>query len=419
MGFLEIASSMDWEHESYPQYEDFIGLPLFAVFFPILRFLLDRFVFEWVGRRLVFGKGMEVVENESNERKKKIRKFKESAWKCVYFLSAEILALSVTYNEPWFTKTKHFWEGPGNQTWPKQKYKLKLKGLYMYTGGFYVYSIFALILWEMRRSDFWVSMGHHVVSSTLIILSYILRFGRVGSMVLALHDATDVFLEIGKMSKYSGAEALASCSFVMFVLLWIILRLIYYPFWILWSTSYELIEYLDKETLRVEGPIYYYVFNTLLFYLLVLHVYWWVLMFRMLVAQIKAGGAVSDDVRSGKLILTTTYPIRRMKIHTRTEVEKVRDRYTMEVGTLFSTASAIARSWLLFLSIDSRIQWEFQFVNGGPTPTSDPPVEAGRVEHMAAPQPSDLVSGLNPTQTHRTFSVAIGIGEAHSIPHSV
>ncbi|XP_047967541.1 ASC1-like protein isoform X2 [Salvia hispanica] len=241
---------------------------------------------------------MEVVENESNERKKKIRKFKESAWKCVYFLSAEILALSVTYNEPWFTKTKHFWEGPGNQTWPKQKYKLKLKGLYMYTGGFYVYSIFALIFWEMRRSDFWVSMGHHVVSSTLIVLSYILRFGRVGSMVLALHDATDVFLEIGKMSKYSGAEALASCSFVMFVLLWIILRLIYYPFWILWSTSYELIEYLDKETLKGEGPIYYYVFNTLLFYLLVLHVYWWVLMFRMLVAQIKAGGAVSDDVRS-------------------------------------------------------------------------------------------------------------------------
>ncbi|XP_042025290.1 ASC1-like protein [Salvia splendens] len=298
MGFLEIASSMDWELESYSQYEDFIVLPLFAVFFPILRFLLDRFVFEWVGRRLVFGKGMEVVENESDERKKKIRKFKESAWKCVYFLSAEILALSVTYNEPWFTKTKHFWEGPGNQTWPKQKYKLKLKGLYMYTGGFYVYSIFALIFWEMRRSDFWVSMGHHVVSSTLIILSYILRFGRVGSMVLALHDATDVFLEIGKMSKYSGAEALASCSFVMFVLLWIILRLIYYPFWILWSTSYELIEYLDKETLKGEGPIYYYVFNTLLFYLLVLHVYWWVLMFRMLVAQIKAGGAVSDDVRS-------------------------------------------------------------------------------------------------------------------------
>lgn len=63
--------------------------------------------------------------------------------------------------------------------------------------------------------------------------------------------------------------------------------------------SYELIEYIHKEEMKVEGPIYYYIFNTLLFYLLVLHIYWWILMFRMLVAQIKAGGTVSDDVRSG------------------------------------------------------------------------------------------------------------------------
>jgi len=64
------------------------------------------------------------------------------------------------------------------------------------------------------------------------------RFARVGSVVLALHDASDVFLEIGKMSKYSGAETMASFAFILFVLSWIILRLIYYPFWILWSTRF-------------------------------------------------------------------------------------------------------------------------------------------------------------------------------------
>ncbi|KAH6781523.1 TRAM protein [Perilla frutescens var. hirtella] len=46
MGILEIVSSMEWEQESYPQYGDFIVLPIFAFFFPIVRFLLDRFVFE-------------------------------------------------------------------------------------------------------------------------------------------------------------------------------------------------------------------------------------------------------------------------------------------------------------------------------------------------------------------------------------
>lgn len=64
------------------------------------------------------------------------------------------------------------------------------------------------------------------------------RFARVGSIVLALHDASDVFLEVGKMSKYSGAERIASFSFILFVLSWILLRLMYYPFCVLWSTRF-------------------------------------------------------------------------------------------------------------------------------------------------------------------------------------
>jgi hypothetical protein len=69
------------------------------------------------------------------------------------------------------------------------------------------------------------------------------RFARVGSVVLAIHDASDVFLEIGKMSKYSGAETTASTAFILFVLSWVILRLIYYPFWILWSTRFVLVHF--------------------------------------------------------------------------------------------------------------------------------------------------------------------------------
>ncbi|XP_009617345.1 ASC1-like protein isoform X3 [Nicotiana tomentosiformis] len=249
---------IDWEEESYPQYEDFIVLPLFALFFPTVRYFLDKFLFEKVARRLIFGKRKLVLENETDRRRKRLRKFKESAW----------------------------------------KFRSKLKALYMYAGGFYAYSLFALIFWETRRSDFGVSMSHHVATAVLIVLSYIFRFARVGSVVLALHDASDIFLEIGKMSKYSGAEGLASFSFVLFALSWIVLRLTYFPFWVLWSTSYEVIQTLDKEKHKVEGPIYYYVFNSLLYCLLVLHIYWWVLIYRMLVKQIQFRGQLSEDVRS-------------------------------------------------------------------------------------------------------------------------
>lgn len=46
MGVLEMGNYIDWEQESYPQYEDFIVLPLFALFFPTVRYFLDKFLFE-------------------------------------------------------------------------------------------------------------------------------------------------------------------------------------------------------------------------------------------------------------------------------------------------------------------------------------------------------------------------------------
>lgn len=245
----------------------------------------------------MFGKGHEKADQEVDQTRKKMRKFKESAWKCIYFLSGELLSLSVTCNEPWFTNTKYFWIGPGEHVWPDQKIKLKLKAVYMYAAGFYTYSIFALMFWETRRADFGVSMSHHVATVVLIILSYVFRFARVGAIVLAIHDASDVFLEIGKMSKYSHCDWLANVAFLLFVVSWVVLRLTYFPFWILRSTSYEVLLTLDKKKHNFEGPIYYYVFNSLLFALLVLHIYWWVLIYRMLVRQIKTRN-VGDDVRS-------------------------------------------------------------------------------------------------------------------------
>jgi len=43
---MEYAKSIQWEHESYPAYEDYIVLPLFSLFFTFVRFFLDRFVFQ-------------------------------------------------------------------------------------------------------------------------------------------------------------------------------------------------------------------------------------------------------------------------------------------------------------------------------------------------------------------------------------
>ncbi|KAJ9187345.1 hypothetical protein P3X46_002809 [Hevea brasiliensis] len=246
MGLLGTDGFINWESESYPVASDFTFVPFFALFFLSVRLFLDKYIFESLAKRLIFGNSYASVDVGKRANRKKINKFKESAWKYVYFLSAELFALYVSYREPWFTNTKYFWVGPADQIWPDQK----------------------------------------------------LKFARVGSIILALHDASDGFMEIAKISRYSGYEWISSIFFLGFVLSWTILRIIYFPFWVLWSTSYEVLLTLDMEKHMVDGPLYYYLFNTLLFSLVVFNVYWWSLMVGMVVEQIKARGRVSKDVRS-------------------------------------------------------------------------------------------------------------------------
>ncbi|CAN1311803.1 ASC1-like protein [Linum perenne] len=244
MGFL--LRSSDWESESYPSASDFLAIPCFAIFFPLLRLFLDRFLFQKLAARLILGKGYRRIDLVTREERKAITKFKESAWKFVYFFSADMLALYVTYNEPWFTDTKLFYVGPGDHVWPDLKTK----------------------------------------------------FARVGAIVLAIHDATDMFLEPAKMARYSGFESLSSVFFAVFVLVWTALRIICFPVWILRSTGTELVTILDVEKYGATGPAYYYLFNTLLICLLIVNVYWWKLMIMMVIEQIKAKGKLGDDIRS-------------------------------------------------------------------------------------------------------------------------
>jgi hypothetical protein len=111
--------------------------------------------------------------------------------------------------------------------------KLKMEVVDMYAAGLYTCSIFARLIWETRPPDFVVSMmSHHILIVVILLaLSYTFRhvlnnflsdgtipsiiyytssvtwyvlaniFAHVGSVVLPLHDARDIFLEIGKMSK--------------------------------------------------------------------------------------------------------------------------------------------------------------------------------------------------------------------------
>ncbi|KAH8498467.1 hypothetical protein Peur_073646 [Populus x canadensis] len=256
-------------------------------FFPA-RFLLDRFLFRRLAIWLLHSQARAIPSRIDEAT---IVKCLESMWKLTYYATVEICALKITCNEPWFRDTKEYFRG-----WPHQELRFPVTVFYMCECGFYIYSIAALLMWETRRKDFAVMMSHHVITVILIGYSYITRFFRIGMIILALHDASDVFLEAAKVFKYSGKELRASVFFGLFAISWLVLRLIFFPFWVIRATSYDLVKFLDLSLAR--DKLVYYVFNTMLLMLLVFHIYWWILIYSMIMRQLRNRGRVGEDIRS-------------------------------------------------------------------------------------------------------------------------
>eukprot|EP00475_Leptophrys_vorax_P014518 TRINITY_DN20831_c0_g1_i1.p1 TRINITY_DN20831_c0_g1~~TRINITY_DN20831_c0_g1_i1.p1 ORF type:complete len:320 (+),score=25.66 TRINITY_DN20831_c0_g1_i1:188-1147(+) len=298
-----------WNDESYPKPPDMPYALIFACIFPLVRYILDKSVFERLGQRFILGKSIFSKDGSTKSEKHSAEvadreallkthvKFKESCWKSAYFISSLTFALVVSYGEPWLKETKYFWIGPGSMKWPEQTMKLKLKFLYAYVGGFYTYSIFALIFWETRRKDWIVHMTHHICCVVLFIVSYMFRVARMFSITVAIHDASDVLLEFAKMSKYSNFEVCANVFFLLFAASWVVLRLWWYPRNVLYSGGVEVIPLLDKENYPLLGPRLYYFFNFSTILLFVLHSYWWILITRVIYKQFDAG-RLEGDVRS-------------------------------------------------------------------------------------------------------------------------
>ena len=59
---------------------------------------------------------------------------------------------------------------------------------------------------QVRRRDWLESMIHHVVTVGLLAYSYYVNFTRVGIMIMLVHDISDIFLEISKLSRYAKRQ---------------------------------------------------------------------------------------------------------------------------------------------------------------------------------------------------------------------
>lgn len=274
-----------------PQVRDYYLVICTAAALPILRFFLDIFLFERLAIWFLKSEGSNSDKSSKDGNGAKIFKFKESLWKLSCYAAWEFFIYRIILVEPWFLHPEVYFEG-----WPHQSMNLPLKLYYTTQCGFYVYGIVALIAWETRRKDFGVMVSHHLITLLLINYSYVARCFRIGIMTLALHDMTDLLMEFAKLCKYSGMELTASICFGIFAISWVALRLVYFPFWVIRSSSYETTKVMDLS--NVYHTWLYYSFNTMLITLFIFHIYWWLLICRMVTRQVQNKGKIGEDIRS-------------------------------------------------------------------------------------------------------------------------
>ncbi|XP_072405095.1 ceramide synthase 2-like [Chiloscyllium punctatum] len=215
------------------------------------------------------------------ERPSVLKKFREACWRFTFYLLAFTAGMTVVVDKPWFYDLRETWKGFPIQTMLPSQY-----WYYMIELGFY-WSLLFSVAFDVKRKDFREQIIHHVATIILISFSWCTNYIRAGTLVMAVHDASDYFLESAKMFNYAGWKKTCNCLFILFAIAFILTRLVIFPFWIIHCTVIYPLELY---------PAFfgYYFFNAILVVLQLLHIFWAALILRMTL-KFMTGNIVEDE----------------------------------------------------------------------------------------------------------------------------
>jgi len=150
------------------------------------------------------------------------------------------------------------------------------------------------LLFERSAKDYYVMLVHHVCATSVIVVAFTFDYyTHMATLVMALHDISDIFLHAAKIMKHSTyPAAVVDAMFGVFAVVFFLTRLVVYPQILLWS--------MWGRTLNDGGPDMSLWSSQMLALgngtLMVLHAYWFALIVKMLVVFARKGH-VPDDVR--------------------------------------------------------------------------------------------------------------------------
>ncbi|KAK4333005.1 TLC domain-domain containing protein [Rhodotorula toruloides] len=189
--------------------------------------------------------------------------------------------------------TLHFWKG-----YPHDALPALTKWYYLVQTAFYIQQMIVINL-EARRKDYYQMFAHHIITSLLMMFSYVLNWTRIGNTILCTMDLVDIFLPLAKLFKYTGNHRASDATFAIFLISWIVTRHIIFGR-IIWSVVVEPQTVLDYDWRSEDG--YYFSRNTqrcftaLLLALQLLICLWLAMILRVLWNMFL--GASAEDTRS-------------------------------------------------------------------------------------------------------------------------
>lgn len=308
---------------TYAKPRDLIYMPLFALLFICLRFVYEQFISHRIASLLKIPTSKKVptknptleaayrcniapskeeikslaeavtwherkvmnwfICRRNYDRPNLTKKFAEASWRFIFYCFAFTFGMSILLQSPWFWDNIECWNDyPRQSLWPSVYY------YYMIEGGFYMALACSLVN-DVKRKDFHQQVIHHLATIFLIVFSYVANFVRVGSLVMAIHDVSDIFLELAKCFVYAKWKV-ADTIFTLFAVIFIVSRIFVYPYAVLHNT-------LVKSMWLFSPYAGYFFFNFLLIVLQLLHIFWAYIIISMAVRMARVG-KLEKDARS-------------------------------------------------------------------------------------------------------------------------
>lgn len=220
------------------------------------------------------------------------RKFSESIWKTLfysvsfawgfYLIASRDFVWALSFDAA-FTHVPHLYMNP-------HLIDGDIYYFYIFQIGFYAHSIYAHVFLETRRKDFAQMLLHHVATLALVAISFTTRFCAIGTVIVAMHDLSDVLFEIAKLYVYVKNELLANVWFAAWVLSWILLRLTYFPLFVLRASVY-------KSSSMLGSYPHYFTCSMMLIILQILHIFWFFMIASMIVRLARGTAEKIEDTR--------------------------------------------------------------------------------------------------------------------------